>query len=447
MKKFSFALLFLFISRFSAAQSFYFEKGMNFKQVEQVLSENLYQLNAQDLNILLENYRNFSEHNARLAGVAAGRVAFLQKDYSQAITLYRKVLAENPTLTPVRLELAITLFYQKQNEAAKEQFEKIKSDPELPEDSRRLVEHYLENLAKQAGWEIDFSIHYVKEKNVNNVSDAENIRLSNQATLSKSGGMLPQKAQGFSYYLNVNRDFNLVGSHYFSLTNLFVGKSYWDNHKYDDIFNRTSLGYAYKVANNTFRIKPFYEKRWYGNKSYRWNNGISLENAYWFSPNWRLSLSFEFAKQHYFDELMLNGHSRLFSSTLAWFINPKLHFYLGTDVVSERTKVRQYSSDSHAFRAGWGQEWQGGISSQIGLSFIKRAYKDTAKLGNLDFFSFGKVRKDHIYSLHMLLWKRDWHLWGITPKLQFIWKKQNSNIPQMYSYKQSNINLVFEKRF
>lgn len=81
------------------------------------------------------------------------------------------------------------------------------------------------------------------------------------------------------------------------------------------------------------------------------------------------------------------------------------------------------------------------------MSFIKRNYKDVAKLGNLDIFSFNKNRKDHIYSLNLLVWKRDWHLGGITPKLQFTWKKQISNIPQMYSYQQKNINLIFEKSF
>ena len=37
------------------------------------------------------------------------------------------------------------------------------------------------------------------------------------------------------------------------------------------------------------------------------------------------------------------------------------------------------------------------------MSFIKRNYKDVAKLGNLDIFSFNKNRKDHIYSLNLLV--------------------------------------------
>ncbi|MCW9710945.1 surface lipoprotein assembly modifier [Avibacterium sp. 21-586] len=47
----------------------------------------------------------------------------------------------------------------------------------------------------------------------------------------------------------------------------------------------------------------------------------------------------------------------------------------------------------------------------------------------------------------MLLWKRDWHWLSITPKLQFQWRKQRSNLPSLYNYQNKSINLIFEKSF
>ncbi|MDY4714036.1 surface lipoprotein assembly modifier, partial [Actinobacillus minor] len=97
-------------------------------------------------------------------------------------------------------------------------------------------------------------------------------------------------------------------------------------------------------------------------------------------------------------------------------------------------------------RLGWGQEWNlWGLSTRLNLSFMKRDYKDIAKLGG--FLSLGKVREDKVYSSSLTLWKRDWHLWNITPKLQFSWKKYDSNLPTLYSYTDKNINLLFETRF
>ncbi|MGY4674580.1 surface lipoprotein assembly modifier, partial [Ursidibacter arcticus] len=38
-------------------------------------------------------------------------------------------------------------------------------------------------------------------------------------------------------------------------------------------------------------------------------------------------------------------------------------------------------------------------------------------------------------------------LFGITPKLQFSWRKNRSNLSTLYSYTDKNINLIFETRF
>ena len=54
---------------------------------------------------------------------AQGKVAALNDDQATAIDKYREVLAQNPNLNPVRIELAIALFNQKQDGSAKAQFD------------------------------------------------------------------------------------------------------------------------------------------------------------------------------------------------------------------------------------------------------------------------------------------------------------------------------------
>ncbi|RDE97054.1 DUF560 domain-containing protein [Aggregatibacter aphrophilus] len=450
MKKITLCLLLFYasIANSENAENINFQHLQNNpKLIEPLLSENLYRLTAEELLTLINIYQTFPQYNERLFLFAKGRTAFLQQNYDEAIKLYRKVLSENPTLNPVRIELAIALFNQQQDSAAQLQFEKSKSESNLPDSVLQLINEYLKALKIRQGWQIDLSFHYLRDKNVNNATNSEHIALSNKATLTKSEKMRPQSAHGVAYNLGISRDVNLVSSHYLSASNKLWGKNYWDNHEYDDISNRILIGYTYKTATQTLKVRPFYERRWYGNHRYRWNNGILLEYSHWLNQNWQFSHVVEMAKQHYFSDSVLNGNLKLFSSTLIWHPNPKQVFYLGGDFVAERTRVKQYGSDSKGIRLGLGQEWIGGFSSQIGLSAIKREYKDIAKLGNLTIFSFGKNREDKIYSATILLWKRDWHIWGITPKLQFIWKKQHSNIPQMYSYTQKNFNLVFERTF
>lgn len=310
-----------------------------------------------------------------------------------------------------------------------------------------MITAYLEALQTRDSWDISFSFNYLTDDNVNNTGNGRKVVLANGGTLTRSDSMMPQKAHGLAYSLDLSRDFNLFGSNYLSVGNEFGGKSYWDNHDYDDISNRTFVGWAHKTAKQTVRVKPFYEKRWYGGESYRWANGGRVEFSRWLNPNWQVSTAAEFAKQRYFDGTAQNGTNRLASVTLLWARTPRQLFYGGVDVIAERTQVRQYGSNSKNMRLGWGQEWGAGISSRVSVAMMKRDYKDIAKLGNLALFSFGKAREDKIYSAYLTLWKRDWHLLGITPKLQLSWRKQDSNIPEMYSYTQKNVNVVFEKSF
>ncbi|VEI44419.1 Protein of uncharacterised function (DUF560) [Actinobacillus equuli] len=62
-------------------------------------------------------------------------------------------------------------------------------------------------------------------------------------------------------------------------------------------------------------------------------------------------------------------------------------------------------------------------------------------------FHFDKRREDRIYHINVTVWKRDWHLWGITPKLNYHWKKQRSNFASLYSYSDKSVNVLLEKTF
>ena len=92
----------------------------------------------------------------------------------------------------------------------------------------------------------------------------------------------------------------------------------------------------------------------------------------------------------------------------------------------ERTQVKRYSSTLKGLRLGWGQEWEYGISTRLNIGISQRHFKDKAILG--DILPLGKIRKDIIYNTSLNLWKLDWYLFGITPKINLSWKKQDSNL-------------------
>ncbi|RKW43592.1 MAG: DUF560 domain-containing protein [Moraxella sp.] len=47
----------------------------------------------------------------------------------------------------------------------------------------------------------------------------------------------------------------------------------------------------------------------------------------------------------------------------------------------------------------------------------------------------------------MALWKCDWYFFGVTPRINYQYKKTNSNIPSMYSTQKIQVFISFEKLF
>ena len=94
---------------------------------DQVLTEKLLNQaieggNSEIILPLLQIYEKFDNQDIILVRFAKAQLAKKRGDYREAIGLYREILAERPELTPVRIQLAISLFYEQQDNAAKEQF-------------------------------------------------------------------------------------------------------------------------------------------------------------------------------------------------------------------------------------------------------------------------------------------------------------------------------------
>ncbi|OQS58230.1 hypothetical protein ASU3_06475 [Actinobacillus suis] len=410
--------------------------------VEQFLNNAIETGHLSSIKYLLAIYRQFQNSDPILILFAQAQIAKIQQQYAEAAKLYREILAIKPRLTPVRIQLAIVLFLSQQDKAAKEQFEKSLSEPQLPADIEQLIHLYLQALEQRNVWQVSLSANYLREDNVNHVSSERYIE---NTAFIKGESMLPQKAQGISYYFGLERDINLWNAHYLRIDNSLYGKNYWDQHDYDDITNRLSLGYVHKGSQQRFAILPFYEQQWYGGHRYKRSNGGRIEFNRWLNSNWQFSTAAEYARNFYSNSLSLNGKSKLASLTMLWRASPRTYFYLGADYAQERTKVRHYSYDLKTARIGWGQEWYGGISSRLSFSASKREYKDNLSLGSA--FHFDKQREDRIYHINATVWKRDWPLWGITPKLNYHWKKQRSNFVSLYSYSDKSINIILEKTF
>lgn len=363
----------------------------------------------------------------------------LEGKYSLAIDLYRKIIAQYPQFHPIRLRLAQVLFEDQQNEAALDQFRKLNSE-ELPKDIKGLVSSYILSIQKRSDWQVDFGLTYLNESNINNASSEDYIYLGN-IPFKKSANDLPKKANGVGYQVNLSKNIHVISNHSLYFENNLNGKSYWDHHDFDDIQNRTSFGYQYQNAKTKWNLLPFYERRWFAGHKYNYGYGIRNEFQHWITPNWQFTFAAEFGQlKHKGENKVIDGNNLLGSTTLLYAFNSLSYLYMGVDRLQENLATRSFSSSRVTTRIGWGEEWWGGISSRIQLSYGKRKFEGMHSL-------FQTIRKDKEKDFSLTVWHRNLHFMGITPKITFNHHKVKSNLNTLYSYKRNRVYLNFEKSF
>ncbi|MBE2897180.1 DUF560 domain-containing protein [Pasteurellaceae bacterium HPA106] len=417
------------------------ELAHNLPLCERVLNLAIAQRRYDVVARVLPVYRTFAGHDPILVLFAQGAMAKSRGDFDAAVAKFEAILARNPQLNPVRIELATALFESQQNNAARAAFERAQEfNP--PAEIHALINHYLRALDNRERWQINANANYLRTHNVNNTSSERRIESTG---FIKNDDMLPQSAHGLAYAFNLAKDWNLRGHYYLAFENNLFGKYYWDNKDYNDVLNRTLVGLAHKSAVQSVRLLPFAEWRWVAGSRYQRGLGVRAEWNRWLSDRWQLSLAGEYAKAHYPDNPELNGFNQLGSATLLWLAGAKTYLYTGVDFNREKTATRRLANDTKTLRVGIGQEWPWNIATRVGISVAKRDYKAPAKLGGI--LPLGKVRSDTLYNANLTVWKRDWQWQGFTPKVQLSWKKQRSNLPTLYSYTEKNINLVITRDF
>lgn len=394
----------------------------------------------QTLATHLPQYEKDANADPLAVAYAKAVLAIGQGKRKQAIAIYRQMLSDNPDLSPIRFELAQVLYDDKQMTASKDQFTKLLSD-DPPPFVVQVSSAYLNAIAKHSRPEIDFSLNYSHEDNINNANNAPNIA---DSPFTKSPEMYPKSATGLAYGLSVSHDVNLSHNHYAYMSADVYGKYYPSERDYDDTLVRGMAGYLYQDEKQRFGLLPFYEKRWYGGDEYQHNTGVRGEYSYWLNKKWQASGAVEYARQRY-ENHDLNGNTSLISATVLHLHSPKRYLYAGVDINDENTAEANYASTTHRIRLGMGQEWGHGVSARFGVNVAKRQFDDVAIIGGI--IPLDIVRKDTEYGVTATLWKRDWHWLGITPKLTHSYKKVVSNIPSVYSYDRHQTYVVFEKTF
>ncbi|EDS4415808.1 DUF560 domain-containing protein, partial [Salmonella enterica subsp. diarizonae] len=234
---------------------------------------------------------------------------------------------------------------------------------------------------------------------------------------------------------------------FFVITRLATsGKTYWNNHSYDELDGSVGVGAGYRNVNTMVQFIPFYEKSYYsggqtsdgGLQSYSDTTGIKVETEFQLASRWRLYSDAKLDKNEYKKKTYLNGYRYSLNETLIYFPDSRQYISAGLGYSMLRTEEKDSSFNKSAFRAGWMYEWDGGISTLLQAAYGYKKYLDG------DFW--GIKQMNHEYSTSVTVWHRDIYFFGVTPKITWNYQRTDSNHP-FYDTERNRLFLSFSKYF
>jgi len=113
----------------------------------------LLQNNSEAVELLLPLYKQQVQQDPFLLAWGEAVLATRQGDYALAVQQYRELFAQRPDILQLRYQLAHVLFLNNDNEAAKDQFQKLRAEVnDVP--SQQMIDQYLMAINQRDQWKI-----------------------------------------------------------------------------------------------------------------------------------------------------------------------------------------------------------------------------------------------------------------------------------------------------
>ncbi|PID66543.1 MAG: hypothetical protein CR975_02275 [Gammaproteobacteria bacterium] len=413
------------------------------KEMEEILSDLIRTENAERLALLLPAYQTVPGYDPSVIEWGNAIIAEQKGDMTTAIKLYRKINAALPKVILLRFHLSRALYRDKQYEAAKFEFEKLRTE-EISNSDKEAIDDYIKEINEKDNWTFNGSLNYVSDPNVNNSSKkGTKMRLGN-GVLTSPG---PETARGFSYALSADKKWTQNNGRFVALHLGTNGLYYLNNKGYNELNTDIGIGAGLGTARFDVEVGPYLQNRLYASNDngklsqYSKNIGLRADMSYWITPQWRYQTLAKLSKDKYIKRYnRLDGGNHQWSNTLLYLANPEQYWYTGLDYGIKKAQEDFDSYQRLGLRFGWGQVWKNGLSSNLSVGFGQKKYAGADPL-------FGSTkRQDKEMDVGLSLWHRNIHFKGITPRLTWQYHLTNSN-QKLFDYDKHNFFVEFRKEF
>ena len=389
--------------------------------------------------VLLKSYPltgNFAKNRTLFI---EGLVLYGRGNLTGATKKYREALANDPSLTLVRAELAKTLSELGENESAKHHLELLMAEAPNQAEAQG-IRSFIDTIDARRPYTFNAFISVAPSTNVNNGSTLDTVYTPNGDQITIDQDSQKKSGIGFStggsagYAKRLGNDFSLVfggnaiGIIYTDSTFNTYGSSETAELRY--LLQGGHLGLG-AVASQSI------ESDISGFTYYSYGPRVSLQKD--LTPKDRINLSAVYEWRNDPKNSFNDGTALLVDGSWNHALSSSyvVSFSGGYDRVNYGLDYNSYNSYSAGF--GVYKELTHGITADV-RGKIARADFDEV------FPFYGVVRKDMRYSGSIALTKRDFNIWGYAPAVEYDYVFNDSNIAS-YHYNSQTVNFRLSKDF
>lgn len=412
---------------------------------EQLLLQSISTTNATALRTLLPAYDLYPAKDPSVIDWGNAIIALQDRDTKKAVDLYRKLNANLPNVRMLRLQMASALYQNRQAHAAQEELEKLLRE-DMPDSERASITSFLDALKRRDKWSVNGYFSFIKDDNLEDAPDVGTTIGNSSSSLTYTTPH--EKGTGVNYGINADKRWSYDNRLFTTFSAALGGTYYWDNKDFNDVYASTGIGVGYQTAKGEIELSPTLSHSWYGGgtatesdtlEPYTFAKGIRLSASQWITPKWMYQhnssatdLSYKAPFEHNDGDIYSMSNGVLYA--------PNARQYYGVHwQLSKKDGVRE--SDSYertGINLSWNNTWGKGYTTLATLGMHSKKY-DGPNFANI-------VRHNKEYNVGLSIWKRDFSILGLTPRLQLNAKRVNSN----YAFDENsekNASIMFTKTF
>jgi len=365
-----------------------------------------------------------------------GMTAYAQRNYRHAEAAFRRILDRDPGLLRVRLELARTLFIEKEDEQADYQF-RLAAAEHPPATVVRNIVRFREAIRARRSWRFNFDLGIAPDSNINSATDRQTVdiyglpfKLDPTARARSGTG----RFFGGDASVRVNR---------FGKIPIYIGGygrwTHYHDHRFDDVYVGAEAGPEFEVEGGRLRATAEGLMRWFGKRPLVSSLGAHLDYEKLVGDKWTIDGSLlvrhnDYARRRDVDgwdiEARASADRPLGATTLGFA-------YAATE--------RNWANDPG--QAFWRGQAGVGVLKEIGWGLRPQLTVDLARqVGDEPLAPFGRKRRDWLLQASFSIYKRDWNIQGFAPSLSLT-ATRNSSTLQLYDEKRVKGEIRLTKAF